>query len=65
MWYLILFEVMPWSGLIALSELSHFSDYKKCQAAQREVVAEIRNMKVPKPPVPICINIEKINEKDW
>lgn len=66
MWYLILFEIIPWSGLIAVADLAHYDNYRKCAAAQKELVVEIKKMETKQPPpIPICVNIEKMNEKDW
>lgn len=65
MWYLILFEIIPWSGLIAVADLGQFDSYRKCAIVQKELVVMVKEKKMDPPPLPICVNIEKMNEKDW
>lgn len=65
MWYLILFEIIPWSGLVAITDLGQFPSYRSCAEVQRELVVRIKDRKTEAPLVPICMNIEKMNEKDW
>lgn len=65
MWYLIIFEIIPWSGLIAVAEVGNFDNYRQCAAVQRELVVRVKELKMDPKPVPLCVNIEKLNEKDW